>query len=72
MIKEDNLGVTNRLYLTFHESDSLCSENCKMGQKEKTYSRIIALKIQVQFYTYIGMEGRPVIIALLSSYHCTN
>lgn len=38
MMKEDNLGVTNRLYLTFHESDSLCSENCKMGQKEEIYS----------------------------------
>lgn len=26
MTKEDNLGDTNKLYLTFHEVDGLCSQ----------------------------------------------
>ena len=40
MIKENNLGDTNKLYLTFHEADSLHSENCKMRQKAGSFYRI--------------------------------
>lgn len=31
MIGEGNLGDAKKLYLTFHEMDSLLLENCKMG-----------------------------------------
>ena len=33
MIKEDNGGATNKLYLTLQEANSLHSENCKISQK---------------------------------------
>ena len=37
MIKEDNLGDKDKLYLTLHKVDSLHSENCKMGQKAGSF-----------------------------------
>ena len=37
MIKEDNLGDTNTLYLTPHEADSLLLENCKIGWKAGSF-----------------------------------
>lgn len=37
MSKEDNLGDTNTIYITLHETDS---EKCKMGQKEGGFHRI--------------------------------
>ena len=40
MIKEDNLGDINKLYLTLHEVDSLFSENCKMAEKAGSFYRI--------------------------------
>ena len=40
MIKEDNLGDTNKLYLILHEADGLHLENCKMGQKAGGFYRI--------------------------------
>ena len=33
MIKEDNLGNKDKLYLTLHKVDCLHSENCKVGPK---------------------------------------
>ena len=40
MSKDDNLGDTNKPYLTLHEVDSLLLENCKMGQKAGSFYRI--------------------------------
>lgn len=40
MIKEDNLGITNKLYLALHEVDSFHSKSCKMGQKKGNFDRI--------------------------------
>lgn len=40
MIEEDNLGDTNKLYLILHEVDSLLLENCKMGQKARSFYRM--------------------------------
>lgn len=33
MIKEDNLGYTNKLHLTLHKVDSLYLENSESGDK---------------------------------------
>lgn len=40
MIKEDNLGHKNKLYLTLYEVDDLLLENCKMGRKAGNFHRI--------------------------------
>lgn len=40
MIIEDNLGDTNKIYLTLHEGDSPLSENRKTGQKAGRFYRI--------------------------------
>lgn len=40
MIIKDNLGDTNKLYLTLHEVDSPLSENRKAGQKAGRFYRI--------------------------------
>lgn len=37
MIKEDNVGDTNQLYLALHGVDRLLSENCKMGLKSGSF-----------------------------------
>lgn len=33
MIKEDNIGDVNKLYLILHKVGRLLLENCRMGQK---------------------------------------
>ena len=40
MIKEDNSGDTNKLYLTLHQVASLLLENCKMGWEAGSFYRI--------------------------------
>ena len=40
MIKEDNLGDTNKPYLTLHKVDSFYPKKCKKGQKAGSSDRI--------------------------------
>lgn len=35
MVKEDNLGGTNKVYSALHEADSLYLETCKMGGRQE-------------------------------------
>ena len=37
VIKEDNLGDTNNLYLMLYEENSLCLVNCKMGGRQEAF-----------------------------------
>ena len=40
MIKEENLGDTNKLYLTLHEADGILLEKCKMEWKARSVYRV--------------------------------
>lgn len=50
VIKEDNLGDTNKLYLTLHEVDKFHLENCKMGLKERKMYRLKKIKNKEEKY----------------------
>lgn len=40
MIKKDNIGDVNKLYLIFCKADRLLLENCRMGQKAGSFQGI--------------------------------
>ena len=57
MIKEDNLGNTNKLYLTLHEVDGLILENWKMGWKAGSFYRIRKKKTRKRKTGNIWLSG---------------
>lgn len=57
MIKEDNVGDTNRLYLIYQEVDSPHSETCKMRWRAGSFYKIRNIEQGREKYELSDMIG---------------